>query len=329
MQDGSSPFPNLRFISFSGRRACVVRSVFFDGGRVYVIRQQDQRFSHILRHQNEFVVRSVHAVQNLIFLGGSRKDVLSGFPPYGDGFVSVTCSIGFSVTVFRLVIRWNKGMHSSVHYFGMDISGHTLSGIHPVPLVFFHRLRATTRLRWCPKSGIQPLNQVVSIGGLSLRKPLVDNRRFTYYGFPKKEMSRRGDSTILPSLPPYNGYGLSRISSSEFVTTDLLRARPKTLGEAFALARITEAHLRTRGGLPQSSPSKRIKHSGSLAGKKGDLTPITLSVAHHDHMEASHEKMLLVFEVHLEQKSQGCVKTRIPESRFFRQHLEDKVVPKE
>ncbi|GKB84023.1 hypothetical protein Tco_0956295 [Tanacetum coccineum] len=121
---------------------------------------------------------------------------------------------------------------------------------------------------------------------------------------------------------------------------DLLRARPKTLGEAFALARITEARFEDeRATTVIAKPNDlNIAYTTSMvatyeehgcqdgfcmvatyeeqecqdglkpvttrssAGKKGDLGAITSKGGPPDHMRAS-EKELVVLKSSLEQKS--------------------------
>ncbi|GJZ05031.1 hypothetical protein Tco_0538306 [Tanacetum coccineum] len=112
---------------------------------------------------------------------------------------------------------------------------------------------------------------------------------------------------------------------------DLLRARPKTLGEAFALARITEARfederattviakpndlniavhvqdieettLHTKRQTDECQDGLKLVTTRSSAGKKGDLGAITSKGGPPDHMRAS-EKELVVLKSPLEQKS--------------------------
>ncbi|GJR64820.1 hypothetical protein Tco_0010885 [Tanacetum coccineum] len=118
---------------------------------------------------------------------------------------------------------------------------------------------------------------------------------------------------------------------------DLLRARPKTLGEAFALARINEVRFEderattviakpndlniavqvqdieeTTLHTPDKVEAVSTKHecqdglkpvtTRSSAGKKGDLCAITSKGGPRDHMRAS-EKELVVLKSSLEQKS--------------------------
>ncbi|GKA13932.1 hypothetical protein Tco_0693578 [Tanacetum coccineum] len=96
---------------------------------------------------------------------------------------------------------------------------------------------------------------------------------------------------------------------------DLLRARPKTLGKAFALARITEARFKDeRATTVMAKPNDlniavqecqdglKPVTTRSSAGKKGDLGAITSKGGPPDHMRAS-EKELVVLKSPLEQKS--------------------------
>ncbi|GKD16620.1 hypothetical protein Tco_1205778 [Tanacetum coccineum] len=95
---------------------------------------------------------------------------------------------------------------------------------------------------------------------------------------------------------------------------DLLRARPKTLREAFALAWITEARFEDERATiviaklndlniaVQVQDIEETTLHTSSAGKKGDLCAITYKGGPPDHMRAS-EKELVVLKSSFEQKS--------------------------
>nr|GEZ46633.1 30S ribosomal protein S16-2, chloroplastic/mitochondrial [Tanacetum cinerariifolium] len=142
-------------------------------------------------------------------------------------------------------------------------------------------------------------------------------------------------------VPAYRVTGISKSLLTSFyilglkltLQIDPLRERPITLGEAFALARITEArfederattviaksnelniavqvqdseettlHTSNKVETMSTSMVATYEEHGSPAGKKGDLGAITSKGGLPDHMRAS-EKELAVLKSPLEQKS--------------------------
>ncbi|GJT24412.1 50S ribosomal protein HLP, mitochondrial-like protein [Tanacetum coccineum] len=143
-------------------------------------------------------------------------------------------------------------------------------------------------------------------------------------------MIRLGQHTL--EVVPYPDTTPNRV-----VSIDLLRARPTTLGEAFALARITEAHfederattviaklndlniaVQVQDGFCMVATYEEHGCQDGLkpvttrfaVGKKGDLGVITSKGGLPDHMQAS-EKELVVLKSPLEQKSMSMCQERM------------------